>query len=162
SVGRAFRTVPDRTRIAVEERDRGCRVSGCDRTRWLHVHHITHWEDSGTSDTPNLIALFHRHHRLHHLGKLGITGDADDADGMVFSDERGGGSTPAGNPVPPREPVERATGGWEFPTAPGPTPPASISIPSGSTSGNRPPLETTAGRASPLSHQAGLRVPQGP
>ncbi|HVL06656.1 MAG TPA: HNH endonuclease signature motif containing protein [Acidimicrobiales bacterium] len=42
SVGRAFRTVPDRTRIVIEERDRGCRVPGCDRSRWLHVHHIRH------------------------------------------------------------------------------------------------------------------------
>lgn len=40
SVGRAFRTVPDRTRIVIEERDRGCRVPGCDRSRWLHVHHV--------------------------------------------------------------------------------------------------------------------------
>ncbi|MGH9263943.1 MAG: DUF222 domain-containing protein [Acidimicrobiales bacterium] len=57
SVGRAFRTVPDRTRIVIEERDRGCRVPGCDRSRWLHVHHITHWEDGGATDTANLIAL---------------------------------------------------------------------------------------------------------
>ena len=47
SVGGAFRTVPDRTRMVVEERDRGCRVPGCHRSRWLHVHHITHWEDGG-------------------------------------------------------------------------------------------------------------------
>ncbi|MDQ6726045.1 MAG: HNH endonuclease, partial [Actinomycetota bacterium] len=55
SVGRAFRTVPDRTRTVIEDRDRGCRVPGCDRSRWLHVHHIEHWEDGGTSDTPNLL-----------------------------------------------------------------------------------------------------------
>lgn len=42
SVGRAFRTVPDRTRIVIEERDRGCRVPGCERSRWLHIHHILH------------------------------------------------------------------------------------------------------------------------
>ena len=89
SVGRAFRTVPDRTRMVVEERDRGCRVPGCDRSRWLHVHHIVHWEDGGTSDTANLLALCQRHHRLHHLGRLGIRGNADDPDGVVFTDERG-------------------------------------------------------------------------
>ena len=29
SVGRAFRVVPERTRVVVEDRDRGCRVPGC-------------------------------------------------------------------------------------------------------------------------------------
>ncbi len=33
SVGRAFRTVPERTRVVVENRDRGCRVPGCERSR---------------------------------------------------------------------------------------------------------------------------------
>lgn len=101
SVGRAFRTVPNRTRIVVEERDRGCRVPGCDRSRWLHVHHIRHWEHGGTSDTENLIALCHRHHRLHHLGKLGIEGNADDPDGILFTDERGRALDPSGRPTVP-------------------------------------------------------------
>lgn len=123
STGRAFRTVPDRTRIVIEERDRGCRVPGCDRTRWLHVHHIRHWEDGGASDTPNLIALCHRHHRLHHLGKLGIDGDADDPNGMTFTDDRGRELGPCGRPIPPREPVGVAArrlgipaGSWTHPT----------------------------------------------
>ncbi len=100
SVGRAFRTVPDRTRLVVEDRDRGCRVPGCDRSRWLHVHHIRHWEDGGASDTPNLLALCHRHHRLHHLGRLGISGNADDPDGVVFTDERGQTLVSCGGPRP--------------------------------------------------------------
>jgi hypothetical protein len=123
SVGRAFRTVPDRTRVVIEDRDRGCRVPGCDRSRWLHVHHVVHWEDGGTSDTANLIALCQRHHRLHHLGQLGINGDADDPDGVVFTDERGRMLDRAGRPVPPRRPVEQAAarlgipaGTWSHPT----------------------------------------------
>ncbi len=56
SVGRSARIVPNRTRLAIEERDGGCRVPGCDRTRWLHVHHIQHWEDGGATDTSNLMA----------------------------------------------------------------------------------------------------------
>jgi hypothetical protein len=123
SVGRAFRTVPDRTRMVIEERDRGCRVPGCDRSRWLHVHHLRHWEDGGTTDTANLIALCQRHHRLHHLGQLGINGDADDPDGVVFTDERGRHLDQAGRPVPPRRPVEQAAarlgirpGTWTHPT----------------------------------------------
>jgi hypothetical protein len=123
SVGRAFRTVPERTRVVIEERDRGCRVPGCDRSRWLHVHHIEHWEDGGTSDTPNLLALCRRHHRLHHLGHLGIRGDADDPDGVVFTDHRGRRLDSTGRPVPPGRPVEAAAhdlgipaGAWSHPT----------------------------------------------
>jgi hypothetical protein len=104
SVGRALRTVPERSRIVVEERDRGCRVPGCDRSRWLQVHHIVHWEDGGATDTANLLALCHRHHRLHHLGKLGISGDADDPNGVLFTDERGEALTSCGRAQPPGRP----------------------------------------------------------
>ncbi len=55
SMGRTARTVPNRTRLAIEERDGGCRVPGCDRDKWLHVHHVVHWEDGGTTDTTNLV-----------------------------------------------------------------------------------------------------------
>ncbi len=123
SVGRAFRTVPDRTRMVIEERDRSCRVPGCDHSRWLHIHHVIHWEDGGPSDTANLIALCQRHHRLHHLGRLGIRGDADDPDGIVFTDEWGRQLAPAGRPKPPGEPLQEAaarlnlpTGAWSHPT----------------------------------------------
>ena len=123
SVGRAFRTVPDRTRVVIEERDRGCRVPGCDRSRWLHVHHIEHWEDGGASDTGNLIALCHRHHRLHHLGKLGIEGNADDPDGVLFTDERGRWLDATGRPILPGSRFDRAArdsgipaGAWSHPT----------------------------------------------
>jgi len=122
SVGRAFRTVSDRTRMVIEERDRGCRVPGCDHSRWLHIHHIEHWEDGGTSDTANLIALCQRHHRLHHLGRLGIRGNADDPDGMVFTDERGWRLESNGRPVAPRRPLREAAarlgipaGAWSHP-----------------------------------------------
>jgi hypothetical protein len=101
SVGRAFRTVPDRTRMVVEDRDGGCRVPGCDRRRWLHVHHVQHWEDGGTTDTPNLLCLCQHHHRLHHRGGLGIEGDADDPEGIVFTDARGRPLDRCGHPVLP-------------------------------------------------------------
>ena len=101
SVGRAFRVVPERTRVVVEDRDGGCRVPGCDRRRWLHVHHIVHWSDGGPTDTPNLLCLCQTHHRLHHRGRLGIEGDTDDPDGIVFTDERGRRLDHHGYPVPP-------------------------------------------------------------
>ncbi|MGI8983872.1 MAG: HNH endonuclease signature motif containing protein, partial [Acidimicrobiales bacterium] len=123
SVGRSLRTVSDRTRMVIEERDRGCRVPGCDRTRWLHVHHIRHWEDGGPSDTDNLMALCHRHHRLHHLGRLGIEGNADEPDGIRFTDERGRPLDATGRPVVPGQPFAAAArdlgvaaGAWSHPS----------------------------------------------
>ena len=115
SVGRAFRTVPERTRIAVEERDRGCRVPGCPRTKWLHIHHVIHWEEGGATDTPNLIALCSHHHRLHHLGRLGVAGDADEPDGVVFTDDRGRPLRPCGQPRPPVGTVDIDRGRWVHP-----------------------------------------------
>ncbi len=115
SVGRAFRTVPDRTRMVVEERDRGCRVPGCDRSRWLHIHHIRHWDEGGPSDTANLIALCQHHHRLHHRGGLGIRGDADDPNGITFTDERGRRLQPTGRPVAPTLAHEETARGLGIP-----------------------------------------------
>jgi len=100
--------------VAIEERDGGCRVPGCARTRWLHVHHIRHWEDGGTTDTANLVALCGRHHRLHHRGQLGIEGDADRPDGIAFTDARGRPLAPSGTPTPPTGPLP--TGNWAHPT----------------------------------------------
>jgi hypothetical protein len=114
SVGRAQRMVVERTRMAVEDRDGGCRVPGCGRTRWLQVHHVIHWEDGGGSDTANLVALCARHHRLHHLGRLGIAGNADEADGMEFTDARGRRLTGCGRPAPPGG--VSVTGNWSPPS----------------------------------------------
>jgi len=114
SVGRSARIVPDRTRLAVEERDGACRVPGCEATKWLQVHHIVHWEDGGATDTPNLIALCSRHHRLHHRDQLGIAGDADAPDGIVFTDARGRPMAGSGRPAPPT--AWEPAGNWTHPT----------------------------------------------
>lgn len=109
--------------MVIEDRDRGCRVPGCDRSRWLHVHHIEHWENGGASDTANLLALCRRHHRWHHLGHLGISGNADDPDGVIFTDHRGYRLNSCGRPIRPRQPVDAAArdlgipaGAWSHPT----------------------------------------------
>jgi len=108
SVGRSYRTVPERTRTVIEERDGGCRVPGCDRRRWLHVHHIRHWEDGGPTDTANLLALCSFHHRLLHCGGLGIAGNADEPESVVFSDHRGRQLGSNGRPVSPSGPFAEA------------------------------------------------------
>jgi len=114
SVGRAARIVPNRTRMVVEDRDGGCRVPGCERRRWLQVHHLVHWEDGGLTDTPNLVALCGPHHRMHHRGRLGIAGNADDPDGLVFNDHAGRKLTGVGRPVPPDGSVV-VEGNWAHP-----------------------------------------------
>ncbi len=48
------RTVPPRLRALIEQRDRGCVIPGCDVCRWLHIHHILHWEDGGLTVPTNL------------------------------------------------------------------------------------------------------------
>ncbi|HEX3393591.1 MAG TPA: HNH endonuclease signature motif containing protein [Acidimicrobiales bacterium] len=88
--------------------------TGCQRTKWLHVHHIRHWEDGGPTDTANLMALCSRHHRLHHRGGLGISGNAYEPDGIVFTDARGRPLAPAGQPTTPTGPLP--TGSWTHPT----------------------------------------------
>jgi hypothetical protein len=97
--------VPDRTRRIIERRDRGCRVPGCTTDHYVQIHHIVHWEDGGTTDTPNLISVCPRHHRMHHHGQLGITGNADHPDGVTFTDNRGAPIPPSHPPNPPTEPA---------------------------------------------------------
>jgi Domain of unknown function (DUF222) len=108
-VGHASRVIPPHTRRMVRHRDRGCRVPGCGARRWLDVHHISHWEDHGPTETWNLVSLCAHHHRLHHRGQLGITGNADDPDGLAFTNRHGlpirAGplpTPPSGPPTPPR------------------------------------------------------------
>lgn len=77
SVGRRTRVISTRIRRLVEHRDHGCVVPGCDRTVGIEVHHITHWEHGGPTDTANLVTLCRRHHRLHHTGHLHISGNPE-------------------------------------------------------------------------------------
>ncbi len=93
SVGRSERTVPDRTRRLVEDRDRGCRYPGCRSRYHLEVHHVVHWRDGGRTDTENLACLCGFHHDAHHRGEFLIAGDADrpnGADGLEFTTRQGG------------------------------------------------------------------------
>jgi hypothetical protein len=100
------RTVDDRLRLLVEQRDQRCRVPGCGRRRRLHVHHLIHWTDGGPTVAANLCCLCPAHHRLHHLGQLRIEGDPTVLDGLRFYDARGRpirGPSPAPPDGPPAE-----------------------------------------------------------
>ena len=110
SVGRSERIVPDRTRRLIEHRDQGCIVPGCGRRWQMDVHHITHWEDGGGTDTDNLCCLCRTHHRQHHLGELGIRGNADRPGGLVVTDRWGRVIEPTGalQPIDPDQIVDDA------------------------------------------------------
>jgi hypothetical protein len=68
-IGRRGRAVPGWLMRQLRHRDRTCRAPGCDRTRWLHAHHIRHWADGGGTDLENLILLCGTHHRRRHEGE---------------------------------------------------------------------------------------------
>ena len=118
NVGRAQRSVPERTRRLVILRDRGCRVPGCATDRFLEVHHVVHWDPdhgAGPTDTWNLACLCPRHHRLHHQGKLGISGNADDPHGLIFTDAHGRVVKPSAVARPPTGPPPQPTGRYQHP-----------------------------------------------
>jgi len=100
------RTLPRRLRLAVEQRDGGCRVPGC-ASRIVHLHHIHHHAHGGPSTTTNLIALCPAHHRALHRGELRLAGtDADRPDGIVFTTGNGRTLT-APHPAVPPLPAQR-------------------------------------------------------
>lgn len=65
-IGRASRQIPAWLARQVKRRDHGCRFPGCDRTRWVHIHHLVHWAHGGPTDLDNLITLCDYHHRMVH------------------------------------------------------------------------------------------------
>ncbi|MEA5055901.1 MAG: DUF222 domain-containing protein [Propionicimonas sp.] len=64
-LGRAQRFVTPAQRTALEIRDRGCAVPGCDKpAQACHAHHITHWWAGGSSDLANLVLACPHHHGI--------------------------------------------------------------------------------------------------
>jgi hypothetical protein len=81
SQGRAIQRggpLPAEIRRAVLLRDHcRCRVPGCNRRRYVDVHHLLPHSESAEHSRHNCITLCSTHHRLLHEAKLLITGDAD-------------------------------------------------------------------------------------
>lgn len=83
------RTLPRRLRLAIEQRDGGCRVPGCG-SLIVHLHHIHHHAHGGPSETWNLVAICPSHHRALHRHELLLTGNnADDPNGLTFTTASG-------------------------------------------------------------------------
>lgn len=116
-LGRKQRTVTPQQRVVVEDRDKGCRRPGCTQARWLHIHHIDHWEHGGRTDIDRMCALCPRDHDLHHRGLLGITGDPTRPDGLTFTDHHGRVLQPCGTPTPPTNGLHRTRADLGIPPA---------------------------------------------
>ena len=96
AVGRRTRAVPPAIRRALRVRDGGCRFPGCDRSRFVHAHHIRHWADGGETKLDNLVTLCSQHHRLVHEGGYGVRMN----DGEIeFTRPNGRAMPPAGRPL---------------------------------------------------------------
>ena len=73
-VGRTTRSISPAQRIALNQRDQGCRIPGCHRPPSdCDAHHIIHWLDLGETNLNNLILLCRGHHTRHHKGEITIT-----------------------------------------------------------------------------------------
>ena len=94
AVGRRTRAVPPAIRRALRVRDGGCRFPGCDRSRYVHAHHIKHWADGGETSLDNLVTLCSFHHRQVHEGGYGVHVDECE---IRFTHPDGRVIPPAGN-----------------------------------------------------------------
>jgi hypothetical protein len=87
------RQVPGSMRRAVLTRDGGCRWPGCNRRRYVDVHHIVFVSQGGRTRLSNLTTLCRAHHRLVHEGGYHLKMD-EHAQVTV--------TTPRGMPLPLR------------------------------------------------------------
>jgi hypothetical protein len=105
------RTPNRKHRRYLERRDQGCAHPLCTQTRWLHAHHIQHWEDGGPTIPSNLICLCPTHHRQLHHGDFTITGDPE-AGPVTFTDRLGHRIEPphfGAQQLPPPQPPTKTT-----------------------------------------------------
>jgi len=87
AIGRSGRAMGGALQDLVLFRDRTCRYPGCDRTWFLHVHHIRHWARGGRTTIVNLVTLCGGHHRKMHEGGWTIRGDPNKT--LSFYDREG-------------------------------------------------------------------------
>jgi len=71
-IGRKSRIWPNALERAIKDRDQQCVWPGCTQSRHLHIHHIKHWADGGTTSIENGVCLCSRHHTLVHEGGYSI------------------------------------------------------------------------------------------
>lgn len=94
------RQIPESLRRAVRTRDGGCRWPGCERRRYVDVHHVVFVSHGGRTKLTNLTTLCRSHHRLVHEGGYRLAMDRHAAVSVT---------TPAGRPLPRRVPLPGGT-----------------------------------------------------
>ncbi len=73
NIGRKSRLWPSAMARAIKARDQHCQFPGCTQHQHLHIHHIQHWADGGSTSVENGVCLCSHHHRLVHEGGYVIT-----------------------------------------------------------------------------------------
>jgi Domain of unknown function (DUF222) len=58
------RSLPAAVAVALEERDPGCQVPGCDHREFLEVHHLVPFGEGGPTRLDNLVRICRWHHDL--------------------------------------------------------------------------------------------------
>ncbi len=70
AVGRAVRLATPAQRRALQLRDGGCAIPGCEvAAPYTQPHHVTGWSIGGATDLDNLVSLCWVHHRQTELGR---------------------------------------------------------------------------------------------
>jgi hypothetical protein len=110
------RTPSRAMRRALERRDQGCVHPLCSQRRWLHAHHIRHWEHGGLTTPANLAMLCPHHHRELHHGAFSIQGNPE-AGTLRFLDRFGRPIAPPGLDPPPSPPPSDGPTPYTPPTA---------------------------------------------
>ncbi len=99
-LGRRRRLPTRRLRDAIYTRDHGhCQYPTCDHTHWLHIHHLTPWEQGGATNIDNLLLVCGSHHRTIHDHNLTLTRAPD---GTITVQDTHGETTLTSTPPPPR------------------------------------------------------------
>lgn len=111
-LARTRRHASAQQRIALAERDHGCRFPGCTQTRRLVPHHSVYWSRGGGTDLDLLVLLCPTHHRaVHELGyRVTALGGGRfrfvRPDGVTLPESGVMGANTPDNvtPLPPRDP----------------------------------------------------------
>ncbi len=104
-VGRKTRRISTKLRLALTQRDGGCRFPGC-TNRFTDAHHVRHWADGGKTSLKNLMLLCGYHHGFIHDGKALLGED------QIFRHKDG---TPITNAMPITQPPTLLPYPWDMP-----------------------------------------------
>ncbi len=105
-VGRKTRRISTKMRLALTQRDHGCRFPGC-TNKFTDAHHVKHWIDGGETKLKNLMLLCGYHHSFIHDRKalLGEDQIFRHKDGTPITNEMPHTSPPASLPSPADMPL---------------------------------------------------------